>query len=121
MANHPHTFQSTEHPHIQIRPSGEAVSQWSRCLVGHQAHRAMATGGEEEGSGGGRRRSSRRSKGGWTATTKEGVWAARLQLLPEGDEERWVGGWVLGTGMVVRGSVECGTTTGGGRGLSKQG
>lgn len=50
-------------------------------------------GGDEEasgGSGGRRRRSSRASKGGWTARTREGLWAAQLQLVPEEDGDRCV-------------------------------
>lgn len=48
----------------------------------------MASGGGEEEEGrGSRRRSLRASKGVWTAT-EESVWLARLQLLPEDDEDR---------------------------------
>lgn len=52
---------------------------------------ASQAGGEEEedGRGGGQRRSLRATKGVWTAT-EEGVWLARLQLLPEDDEDRCV-------------------------------
>ena len=64
--------------------------------TGPISQRAAAMAAEEEegsaaaaGGGGGRRRSSRRSKG-WTSSTREGLWAARLQLVPEGDEDRYV-------------------------------
>lgn len=70
---------------------------------------ASQAGGEEEeeGRGGGQRRSTRMTKGVWTAT-EEGVWLARLQLLPEDDEDRCgcVGRGDVGESVGASGSVE---------------